>query len=393
MKRIALNTLVVVVLLAAVVVAWYLRGPIVLFVLSLATAAALRPMAEWLQQRKVPRGLAVGATYLLVAGILGSILFLAGTRVADDLQRAGEEFLPAYGNLSAPEVPRGPIADVVVQLLPPVDELTATVTRSWGVAFPKAVLGATFSLVGTLLDGMVMIVMSLYWSFDRSHFERLWLSLLPVPQRTQTRHLWRTIETELGAYLSSELVQSLVAGGLLWLGFRILGQPYPALLAVAGGIAWLIPWVGVVLAVAGVLLISLPQLVAGDLLIPLLASGYTLGVLLAMETWIEPWLFHRRRYNSLLVAIVILCLADAFGVIGLLLGPPLAAALQLVSEQLLRERPRQPQATTIGSGDTLPERLTKLELILARIEDPGPEIVNLMQRLRKLIAEAELQGG
>ena len=60
----------------------------------------------------------------------------------------------------------------------------------------------------------------------------------------------RTLEQELGAYTRSEVIQSLLAVLLLGTGYWLLGSQYPALLAVVGAIAWLVPVVGAGLDVA-----------------------------------------------------------------------------------------------------------------------------------------------
>jgi predicted PurR-regulated permease PerM len=77
----------------------------------------------------------------------------------------------------------------------------------------------------------VILFLSIYWIINQIHFERLWLSLLPTGLRRQARDIWRTIEIDLGAYMRSELFQSLAAGLLLGLGYWALGSPYPVLLA------------------------------------------------------------------------------------------------------------------------------------------------------------------
>src|SRR6185369_9351425 len=101
------------------------------------------------------------------------------------------------------------------------------------------------------------LILSVYWSTNQVHFERLWLSLLPAEQRKLARNVWRTIELELGAYIRSEIIQSFLAGFLLTIGYWMLGCPYPALLGVFGAIAWLIPLVGAPLAMVLPLLVGL----------------------------------------------------------------------------------------------------------------------------------------
>ena len=106
-------------------------------------------------------------------------------------------------------------------------------------------LGA-FDLLGQL---MIVLVLSVYWSADQEHFKRLWLSLLPFERRARARLIWQTLESGLGAYLRSQVIQTVLAVILLGIGYQVLGLQYPVALALIGAIGWLIPWVGVLLAV------------------------------------------------------------------------------------------------------------------------------------------------
>jgi predicted PurR-regulated permease PerM len=102
--------------------------------------------------------------------------------------------------------------------------------------------------------------------------------------------IWRTVEPDIGAYIRGEVIQSLLAGLLLGLGYWLLGSPYPALLALAGALACLIPVVGAALAVIPVLLVGLLTSVQ----LSLFTALYTLVVLIALGVWVKPRLFNRR---------------------------------------------------------------------------------------------------
>ena len=133
--------------------------------------------------------------------------------------------------------------------LPTPDKLFEAVTGEQGQFVLPAVLSFTEG-VGGIASGVILVLfLSIYWSINQIHFERLWLSLLPSEQRKQARGVWRTIEPNLGAYIRSEIVQSLLAGLLLGLGYWLLGSQYPILMALIGALAWLIPLVGAPLAV------------------------------------------------------------------------------------------------------------------------------------------------
>jgi predicted PurR-regulated permease PerM len=276
--------------------------------------------------------------------------------------------------------------------MPPVEELGFSVERGAEESTIRIVLGITAGIVEAVVQGVFVIVLSLYWSFDRVYFERLWLSLLAVELRQPARTVWRTIEAEAGAYLHSEAVQCLAAGVMLWIGYAAMGHPYPVFLAVLGALAWLFPWIGGVLAVAFVVVFSLPAILldgASAWTTALPAALYAFFVLTFLEFVIEPRLFNRRRYNALLLVLVAVCLVEMIGVLGLLLGPPLAAAIQVLAEQLMLWRP--PEEVQVSHPHlTMRERLQRLKVLLEEPGESRPDLVNLVDRLDVLINKTEV---
>ena len=113
----------------------------------------------------------------------------------------------------------------------PPSKLFEAVTGDQGQLVLPAILGFTQGIGGVVSGVLVILFLSIYWSINQIHFERLWLSLLPSGQRKQARGIWRTIEPDLGAYIRGQVIHSLLAGLLLGLGYWVLGSPYPALLA------------------------------------------------------------------------------------------------------------------------------------------------------------------
>ena len=117
--------------------------------------------------------------------------------------------------------------------------------------------------------------------------------------RARAREIWQTVELGLGGYVRSQVIQSVLASILLFFGYRMLGLQYPAALAFIGMICWLIPWVGVLLAIVPAVLVALSISPA----LAVLTAVYTIGVLSFLDFVVEPRLFNRRRFSSLLVVI------------------------------------------------------------------------------------------
>jgi hypothetical protein len=153
----------------------------------------------------------------------------------------------------------------------------------------QSVLGFTLSFFDIFAELGIVLILSLYWAVDRARFERLWLSALPVPSRATARDVWISVESGVGAYLRSEVLQSFLAGWMLGVGYWMLGLPYPVMLAVFGALAWMIPWIGGLIALAAVVVLGWSA-GAGPIV---LASAYTVAVFVFLEKLVEPRLLDR----------------------------------------------------------------------------------------------------
>jgi hypothetical protein len=66
----------------------------------------------------------------------------------------------------------------------------------------------------------------------------------------------------------------------------------------------------------------------------ILATIYTIGILLALILIVEPRFFPRYKYSSLLTVLFVVALAESFGFIGVVLAPLLAVAVQILFQNL-----------------------------------------------------------
>jgi len=331
MMRIVRYTIIVVTTLSVLLLLWQFSISIVLFLLSLAVAAALRPVINSLTGRYVPKRLALGIVYFLLISAIAGSFTLISQPFLNDLQTAANDFAANYERVKADWPVQGTLFQkTLAQQLPPSADLYAALTSQEGIPVLEGVFGIAQNFFSTLGRIAIVIVLSLYWSADQFRFERLALSFIPEEHHSRALHVWRSIETGVGAYLRSEMVQSVMAGLLLWLVYSMLGIRYPALLAGWGAIARLIPWFGAVIAVFPALLIG----IGVSSTVGLLATVYTIAVLLILKLVIEPRLFLRSRYSSLLIVLFVIALADTFGFIGVVLAPPLAVAVQILFQHL-----------------------------------------------------------
>lgn len=393
MKSIAVYAAVVLLTLSFLVLLWQFREAMVVFTLSVAISAAFRPLIDWLVGRGLPRPAALLLAYFSVIAVFVALAVALSGPLVRDIQLAADDFAAGYARLKG-EWSNGTLfQQTVAEQLPAPENLFAAMAGERGLSIAQTILGAAANLAQLVSSLAIILILSMYWSADNVRFERLWLSLLPVELRARARDVWRSIEAGVGAYIQDEMIQSLLAGALLWLGYWSMGLRYPALLALAGALAWLVPWLGAVAAVIPPLLVGL--LVSGK--VGALAALYTLMVLLVMELAVEPRFFPRPRYSSLLLVLVVIAFGMTFGLVGVILAPPFAAAVQIFFSQYaqLRGLAGPPPAAPRLSEDAL-RQLADLNRRLAEVREalsqagaaPAPEVSSLVQRLDQLVERA-----
>lgn len=383
MKQLVMFATAIMTTLLVLAVLWQFHLVVVYILVSLALAATVRPMVvNWIRSGFVMR-LFLILLYLVGLSCFGFLVFLAGGYVTNDIQQITQT-LSVQGDWRMPSWLEGSsFQQVLITWVPAPYKLFEALTGEEGQFVLPAVLNFTEG-IGSFLSGVFLILfLSIYWSINQIHFERLWLSLLPSEQRKHARGIWRTIEPDLGAYIRSEVIQSLLAVLLLGLGYWLLGSPYPMLLAVIGALAWLVPVVGAVLAVISPLLIGMLTSVQLSLFTVL----YTLIILIALQVWVEPRLFRRNWDNPILTLIILLAMADMFGLLGILIAPPLSAVCQIIWNLLVSNRLASGAAVQLLD---LRERQTRLLTVINEMDEPPPPLViSSMERLANLMAKAE----
>jgi putative permease len=384
-KQLALYTAIVLLTLGGLLLLWEFREAAVLFFLSLALAAVFRPLIQRLKNRGFPQIVAVLLPYLITIIVLASLIYLAGGPLTEEMQRAADNLAVSYARLLNQWSRGSPFQQAISEQLPLLDDLSFAIAGEQGEALLTGFLGVASNVFAVGSSIAIVLVLSMYWSGDRAHFERFWLSILPVRRRTRAREAWREIEAGVGEYLRSEIIQLLMAVLLLVFIYRLIGIQYPTLLALLGGLAWLIPWAGAILAMVPPFLVGLGT----NLGVAVAGALGTMLVLLFLELVVEKRMVNKRSNNSLLVVLMLIAMVDVFGLVGVFIAPPLSAAIQSASKRLWVKPSEETRAEPEVEIAKLRSRLNEVQEMAARLEKPAPHLSNMITRIDKLIDESE----
>ena len=385
MKRVALAAVISLATLTVVAVLWRFRDAAFLFALSVVVAAAARPAIEGLE-RRLGRTLAVTVTYVMGLGLFGIFAYLVSRGVLRELDDAAVRLSAAYDRLRAQAASARGLPMALLGRLPPIAALYHAIGGARPTLLLDQALGLTRNTIDVATRIVVVVALSAYWSASREAFERLWLSIVPAPQRPRARDVWRSVERTVGSHVRGEVSVSILSVLVLAVIFRVVRLPLPMLPALAAGVLRLVPFFGVPAAACAAFLagntVGLGEGVG--------AAIITVLVVVALERVVALRLLAARRPSQTLTVLLIVALVDAYGLIGLLFASTLAMTIESCLGRLLLTHPQAARRET-----TLPDLRQRLEGTRRRLlllpEPNATQLGGLVARLGALAADAESQ--
>jgi predicted PurR-regulated permease PerM len=347
--------------LPLIVIALYLiakaAGVVLLaFTVAGVVALILNPIVTFLQQRRLPRGLAILVVYLGLLTVLAGAGILLANPVADQAQK--------FGN----DVP-GIVDDANERLADLQDYfdrkgVNIEVKRQGETALQtlqEKVVGGTSDIVDfggqilrTVVTGalglVLVLVLSVYMLIYGERIGAVVRSIMPPGDGSPQDDFPTRIQRAVGGYLRGQLLFSLAMGTGAGAGMYVFGatgvfpdgKTYAFAFGAWFGLMELVPFVGPFLGALPPLLVALFQ----D---PLTAVwlGIFFTALQQLEGHIvAPYIFgHTLRINPLLVIFALLLGGEAYGFLGALLSLPIAAMVRETVVYLRRHLVLEPWGT------------------------------------------------
>lgn len=324
---------VVMVVAAAVFLVYCLyvvRKLLMLIFVALFLAVGMDPAVRRLERWGLRRGHAVLAIFLAV------IAFLVGffAAVVPPLVEQVTDFatrLPEYVQdlASSNERLREYVSeqDLAERLRNATKDIPAQIGTSFGT-----VVGVAGSVLASVFNTLTVVVLTVYFSLSFTKIREGSLRLVPKSRRARVQEMVDPILTKIGGYIAGNVVISVIAGVVAFVFLAVAGVPFPVALALWVGIADLIPLVGATLgAVPAVVVAFFVSVPAG------IATLAYFAVYQQVENYVIAPRVMTKAVDLSPAAVLVSALAGAalLGVVGVLVAIPAAAALKLISTEVL----------------------------------------------------------
>jgi predicted PurR-regulated permease PerM len=323
-----------VLLLAALGILWISRGVLGPFIVAAVIAYAFSPIVTAGERRLgLPRPAIVGLGYAMAAVVIAIVAIVLAGRIAREL-----ELLAGSGPDSLAKTLRELVGSDVIhiggQQIAVADIAREIQARVAGlIASPGDALHIAGQAGEIGLQAILTVIVTFYFLVDGEMFMDRAIALLPVGHRERTTDVLARIHVILGKWLRGQLLLVVLVAAVVYVGLGPVAHlPYALALAVLTGILEIIPLIGPLIATA---IVAIDAFARGGAGLAAAVIVFYFVLRQVEDQVVAPVVIGRAVHLHPIVTIfAVLVGLSLYGVLGGLLGVPIAAAINVVFREL-----------------------------------------------------------
>ena len=307
-----------------------LSSVLVLIGMAFFLATGLEPAVSWFVNRGLRRWLATTLVFVVFLAAMGGFVAAA----IPPLAQQAEDLIHQVPNYLQQVQDHSSAIGRLNDRFHLQQRITDAVKGSGGSALNEVVSAGT-ALFGALADSLIVIVLTVYFLGDMPRIRTTLYRLVPSSRRPRAILIGDQVFAKVGAYVLGNVLISVIAGVATFIWLIAFGVPYPLLLAIFVAVFDLVPIVGSTIAgvvsAAVALTVSLPVCIA--------TVAFFIVFRLLEDYLLVPRIIGRVvKVPGLITVVAVLIGGALLGIVGALVAIPIAAAIQLLTQEVLYPR-------------------------------------------------------
>lgn len=299
---------------------YFIRDIILQLFVALLVMTVLGPLVNQLTKFRIPRGVSVLLSYLLVFGILGGVIALI---IPPLVVQTSNFVLALPGYLSNIGIAQNISQEVINEFLIRLGSL------------PGEILKFTLSVFSNVISVLAVLVFSFYMLLARGKLEDSLGFFFGDEKKKQLGRLIDVLEKRLGSWARGELSLMFAVGLATFIGLSLIGIPFALPLAILAGLLEIIPYLGPLIS-------AIPGVIIGFGISPIAGFGVAaLSILIQqLENYVlVPRIMEKSAGVSPIVTLIALAIGSKIaGVTGMIISIPFVVTLQvLVKEYFVKD--------------------------------------------------------
>jgi predicted PurR-regulated permease PerM len=295
---------------------WQVRSVIILLLLAVTLAAAIRPGVEWLGRHRVPEPVAILLHFLVVGGALALLVWLAVPPALHQIGHALDQ--NAVGATGSRE-----------RVLTWLQQHLHQLPSGTEILHPVATYG---HMAGTVVVAIFFTLAATWYCVsERDSIITLLTALTRKSKREQARETYLAIDRRLGAYTRLRFLMVFAVGAVLSAGFAVIGLNYWLLVGAFVGLIEIVPVIGPIVGSILVLTVGLPQ----SLHVAALALLWLIVVREFQSYVVNPHIGQTVGLSPLVTLLSVAVTGVLFGGLAVILAVPVTSAVATLIDVLV----------------------------------------------------------
>ena len=291
---------------------YQIKDIILMFFVAVILMSALNPMVDRLEKFRIPRGASILVIYILLWGVLGTLIATIIPGVIDQTSRLIQVLPAALGKVDFLSVHQQDISQQLISYLG---------------TLPSDILNIIVNIFSNVITVLMTVVISFYLLLEHKKINDLIAKLINPQKMDSISNTIQTIEQRLGGWVRGELILMLSIAVFTYLGLTILGIDSALPLAILAGLMEIVPNIGPIVSAVPAVLIALaihPLLAVSTIalyfLVHFLENNFLVPKVMQKAAGVHPLI----SILSLLVGFKLL------GAIGTILSIPIVIIIQVI---------------------------------------------------------------
>ncbi len=312
----------IILIVLGIVFLWLIREILAVLLIAIVFVAAINPLVNRLERKKIPRILSVLVIYVIFIGLFVTALWQFVPPLVKEFQQFGTTFpkiinkvisqfslFQEYLNYNLSSNIEGFLEGVSLQL----GQLLG------------GILVTTKNIVTFLVSLFIFLAVSFYLAVEKEGSTKFLRLICPRRYRAYTIDLFSRVENRFSRWLRGRLLLALIVGVTVWAGLTLLGIRFALVLAVLAGVLDLIPIAGPIVAtiLAVILAFFYSPFLALAVLLLYIAIQIVENVLLVPKIMQKEMGLH-----PIIIILAIVVGGQLGGILGIIIALPLAVVIQ-----------------------------------------------------------------
>jgi predicted PurR-regulated permease PerM len=311
---------------------YLVRDIVALLFIALVIVSGIEPAVNWMHSRKIPRPIGVIIIYAILFSIIGlSISFL--------IPPMTEQFKDLYQNLPSYSQNLENYFQGVknyFQTQGNIVDIQKIIGNSGGSLSEVSgnIFSRTVGVFSGFISAIVVLVLVFYMAVKQDGIGNFVSSVVPDKHKEYALSLTERIKAKIGRWMTGQLLLMVIIFVLNFVGLYFIGVPYALSLAIFAGLMEVVPYIGPIVS-------AIPAIILGLTVSPM--TGLMVLILVfAVQQFenhvIVPQVMKKALgLNPIVVILALLIGLKLGGVLGAILAIPIATAIGVVVEDLMKK--------------------------------------------------------